>query len=76
VVTEPASGKASQSTSYAYDAFGRRLLKQAPQGPRFYQYDQAGHLLEEGSLANGSAARRRDGSAYHRRRGRHRSDWV
>jgi RHS repeat-associated protein len=60
VVTGPASGKASQSTSYAYDAFGQRLLKQAPQGLRFYQYDQAGHLLEEGSLSNGSAAPERD----------------
>jgi RHS repeat-associated protein len=60
VVTEPASGKASQSTSYAYDALGQRLLKQAPQGLRFYQYDLAGHLLEEGSLANGSAAPERD----------------
>jgi RHS repeat-associated protein len=60
VVTEPASGKASQSTSYAYDAFGQRLLKQGPQGLRFYQYDPAGHLLEEGSLANGSAAPERD----------------
>jgi RHS repeat-associated protein len=60
VVTEPASGKAAQSTSYAYDAFGQRLLKQAPQGLRFYQYDQAGHLLEEGSLSNGTAVPERD----------------
>jgi RHS repeat-associated protein len=61
VVTEPgSSGKAAQSTSYAYDGFGQRLLKQAPQGLRFYQYDRAGHLLEEGSLANGSAAPERD----------------
>jgi RHS repeat-associated protein len=60
VVTEPAFGKAAQSTSYAYDTFGQRLLKQAPQGLRFYQHDLAGHLLEEGSLANGSAAPERD----------------
>jgi RHS repeat-associated protein len=59
VVTQ-GSGKASQSTSYAYDAFGQRLLRQAPQGLRFYQYDLAGHLLEEGGLANGSAAPERD----------------
>jgi RHS repeat-associated protein len=60
VVTQPASGKAAQTTSYAYDAFGQRLLKQGPQGLRFYQYDRAGHLIEEGSLANGSAAPERD----------------
>jgi RHS repeat-associated protein len=53
-------GKTSQSTNYAYDAFGQRLLKQGPGGLRYYQYDQAGHLLEEGSLANGSATPERD----------------
>jgi RHS repeat-associated protein len=60
VVTEPSSGKVSQSTSYAYDAVGQRLLKQGPQGLRFYQYDPAGHLLEEGILSNGSAVPERD----------------
>jgi RHS repeat-associated protein len=60
VVTEPPSGKVSQSTSYAYDAVGQRLLKQGPQGLRFYQYDPAGHLLEEGILSNGSAVPERD----------------
>jgi RHS repeat-associated protein len=59
-VNEAAFGKSTQSTSYAYDAFGQRLLKQEPQGLRFYQYDPAGHLLEEGSLANGSATPERD----------------
>jgi RHS repeat-associated protein len=60
VASQPGFGKSGQSTIYAYDAFGQRLLKQGPQGLRFYQYDQAGHLLEEGHLANGNAVPERD----------------
>ena len=35
--------------TYAYDAFGRRFSKTLPTTQALYQYDSAGHLLEEGN---------------------------
>ena len=48
---------------YTYDAFGRRLVKTLPGNPgspQLYLYDQVGHLLEESSLAAGTARNRLD----------------
>jgi RHS repeat-associated protein len=47
----------SLGTLYTYDAFGQRLSKTLatgqPQLATFYQYDRAGHLIEEGEWAGG-----------------------
>jgi RHS repeat-associated protein len=49
--------------TYAYDAFGQRLLKSLPGAPAttlLYQYDQAGHQLEDNDISTGSPSPKAD----------------
>jgi RHS repeat-associated protein len=46
--------------AYAYDAFGQRLTKAVSAGTTLYQYDLAGHLIEESDVTAGPATVRAD----------------
>jgi RHS repeat-associated protein len=49
--------------SYTYDAFGQRLLKSLPGTPAtttLYQYDLAGHLIEDSNISTGSPSPQAD----------------
>jgi RHS repeat-associated protein len=46
--------------AYAYDAFGRRLTKAVSAGTTLYQYDLAGHLIEESDVTAGPPTVRAD----------------
>jgi RHS repeat-associated protein len=46
--------------AYAYDAFGQRLTKTVSAGTTLYQYDLAGHLIEESDVTAGPATARAD----------------